>query len=85
MIPTTTNVTSATAIVRASRRRYAAFRISIALACFISAAAESASERNALPGLEPFPEQLNTRLIGDYQAKGSDYKPRTHHLHPNGT
>ena len=21
----------------------------------------------------------------DYQAKGPDYKPRTHHLHPNGT
>ena len=71
--------------MKASRRRYAAFGISVALACFISAAAESASERSALPGLEPFPEQLNTRLMGDYQAKGSDYKPRTHHLHPNGT
>ena len=71
--------------MRASRCRYAAFGIAVALACFISAAAESASERSALPGLEPFPEQLNTRLMRDYQAKGSDYKPRTHHLHPNGT
>ena len=85
MIPTTTNVTSATPIVRASRCRYAAFGIAVALACFISAAAESASERNALPGLEPFPEQLSTWLMRDYQAKGPDYKPRTHHLHPNGT
>ncbi|MBU57196.1 MAG: hypothetical protein CL392_11830, partial [Acidiferrobacteraceae bacterium] len=51
----------------------------------IPAAAESASERTALPGLEPFPEQLSTWLMRDYQAKGPDYKPRTHHLHPNGT
>ena len=85
MTPPTTHVTSATASVKTSRRRYAAFGISVALACFISADAELASERNALPGLDPFSEQLNTRLMGDYQAKGSDYKPRTHHLHPNGT
>jgi len=85
MTPPTTHVTPATASVKTSRRRYAAFGISVALACFISATAESASERNALPGLEPFPEQLNTQLMSNYQAKGSDYKPRTHHLHPNGT
>ena len=85
MTPPTTHVTSATASVKTSRRRYAAFGISVALACFISATAESASEHNALPGLEPFPEQLNTQLMSNYQAKGSDYKPRTHHLHPNGT
>ena len=85
MIPTTTNVTSATPIVRASRCRYAAFGIAVALACLIPAAAESASERTALPSLEPLPEQLDTKLMQDYQAKGPDYKPRTHHLHPNGT
>ncbi len=83
--PTTTNVTSATASVRATRRRYALVGISVALACFLSAAAESASERSALPGLEPFPDQLGARLMQNYQAKGSDYKPRTHHLRPNGT
>ena len=85
MTPPTTHVTSATASVKASRCRYAAFGIAVALTCFISAAAESASERSALPGLDPFPEQLNTQLMSNYQAKGSDYKPRTHHLHPNGT
>ena len=85
MITSTTNITSATAIVRASGRRYAAFGISVVLACLIPAAAESASERTALPSLEPLPEQLDTKLMQDYQAKGPDYKPRTHHLHPNGT
>ena len=85
IVPTTTNVTSATASVRATRRRYALVGISVALACFLSAAAESASERSALPGLEPFPDQLGARLMQNYQAKGSDYKPRTHHLRPNGT
>ncbi len=85
MITSTTNITSATAIVRASGRRYAAFGISVVLACLIPAAAESASERTALPSLEPLPEQLDTKLMQDYQAKGPDYKPRTHHFHPNGT
>ncbi len=85
MITSTTNITSATAIVRTSGRRYAAFGISVVLACLIPAAAESASERTALPSLEPLPEQLDTKLMQDYQAKGPDYKPRTHHLHPNGT
>ena len=36
-----TNVTSATVIAKASRCRYAAFGITAALACLISAAAES--------------------------------------------
>ncbi len=85
MITSTTNITSATAIVRASGRRYAAFGISVVLACLIPAAAASASERTALPSLEPLPEQLDTKLMQDYQAKGPDYKPRTHHFHPNGT
>ena len=85
MITSTTNITSATAIVRTSGRRYAAFGISVVLACLIPAAAASASERTALPSLEPLPEQLDTKLMQDYQAKGPDYKPRTHHLHPNGT
>ena len=85
MITSTTNITSATAIVRTSGRRYAAFGISVVLACLIPAAAESASERTALPSLEPLPEQLDTKLMQDYQAKGPDYKPRTHHFHPNGT
>ena len=85
MITSTTNITSATAIVRTSGRRYAAFGISVVLACLIPAAAASASERTALPSLEPLPEQLDTKLMQDYQAKGPDYKPRTHHFHPNGT
>ncbi|MDV2496316.1 MAG: thioredoxin domain-containing protein [bacterium] len=43
-----------------------------------------ASGRLDLPGLEPFPEGLNARLMRAYQAKGPDYQPRTHHLHPSG-
>ena len=43
-----------------------------------------ASGRLYLPGLEPFPEGLNARLMRAYQAKGPDYKPRTHHLHSSG-
>ncbi|MGR8933453.1 MAG: thioredoxin domain-containing protein [Gammaproteobacteria bacterium] len=38
-----------------------------------------------LPGAEPFPESLQLRLTAAYRDKGSDYKPRTRHLHADGT
>ena len=44
----------------------------------------SAPERIHLPGLAPFHERLDEKLQKAYQAKGPDYKPRTHHLHSSG-
>ncbi len=37
-----------------------------------------------LPGLAPFHERLDEKLQKAYQAKGPDYRPRTHHLHLRG-
>ncbi|MFQ6672173.1 MAG: thioredoxin domain-containing protein, partial [Candidatus Tectimicrobiota bacterium] len=44
----------------------------------------AAFERLRLPGLEPFPEQLEARLWKAYQAKGPDYQPRTPHRDAHG-
>jgi uncharacterized protein YyaL (SSP411 family) len=39
----------------------------------------------ALPGLAPFPSELNRRLLAGIAAQGPDYRARTHHFNPDGT
>lgn len=51
---------------------------------FAQSEASPRSGRLRLPGLELFPERLEAKLQEAYRAKGSDYQPRTHHLHPSG-
>jgi uncharacterized protein len=38
-----------------------------------------------LPGAEPFPEQLQASLTKARHSKGSEYHPRSEHLHEDGT
>ncbi|GIW41323.1 MAG: hypothetical protein KatS3mg076_1900 [Candidatus Binatia bacterium] len=47
--------------------------------------AETGAGLRPLPGAEPFPPELEARLLAELRSKGPNYVPRTRHRNPDGS
>jgi hypothetical protein len=61
--------------------------VSVLIACFLLLAIPTfaVSPANHLPGVEPLSVALQQRLEKTLKTRGKQYKPRTRHLHPDGS